>query len=175
MTDQFYSLVNPEEDFDPFIVRLTGISRKKVRSAPTFPALWERIAPIMGSGVLTAHNAPFDLGVLRRCLRAYGITWKSTVPYLCTVQMGKRLLPGERLKLDALCAYYGIPLNHHHAGSDSRACGEILLRYLAAGADPAQFLRTYDLLREDKPKERAGRTKREAAERTGRQDETREN
>jgi DNA polymerase-3 subunit epsilon len=141
----FYSLVDPETDFDYFNTRLTGISEELVRGAPTFSQLWPRIEPLMDGGVLVAHNAVFDMGVLKRCLWKYEIPWKSCAPYLCTVQMGRRILPGMSHRLDALCDYYGIALQHHHAGSDSRACAEILLRYMAAGADVARFVRTYSL------------------------------
>lgn len=143
LTDSFYSLINPETHFDAFNTRLTGISARTVQNAPTFPQIWEQIAPIMSSGLLTAHNAVFDLGVLKRCLAAYGMDWKPYVRYVCTVQMGRRLLPGMRHNLDVLCGYYGIALDHHHAESDSRACAEILLRYLDAGADIRQFIRTW--------------------------------
>ena len=85
------------------------------------------------------------MGVLRKCLWDYGIRWKPSVPYLCTVQMGRRILPGMSHKLNVLCDYYGIRLNHHHAGSDSRACAEILLRYIKDGTGAAQFVRTYAL------------------------------
>jgi DNA polymerase-3 subunit epsilon len=47
-----------------------------------------------------------------------------------------------RHNLDVLCGHYGIPLDHHHAGSDSRACAEILLHYLEEGADIRQSIRT---------------------------------
>ena len=63
-----------------------------------------------------------------------------------TVQMGRRLLPGIGHRLNEMCCYYNIPLSHHHAGSDSRACAEILLRYFRSGADPKQFIRTYSLI-----------------------------
>ena len=145
IVDEFYSLINPESGFDWFNTRLTGISEELVAQEPAFPELWPRIEPLMDSGVLAAHNAAFDMGVLKRCLQGYGIRWRRSVPYLCTVQMGRRLLPGMSHKLDALCAYYGLDLNHHHAGSDSRACAEILLRYLERGADVRQFIRTYAL------------------------------
>lgn len=145
VTETFDTLVNPESGFDPFNTWLTGISEELVQNAPTFPELWPRLEPMLARGVLVAHNAPFDLGVLRRCLQGYGIFWRAQVPYLCTVQMGRRLLPGMSHKLDALCAHYAIPLDHHRAGSDSLACAGILLRYLEAGADPAQFLRAYTL------------------------------
>lgn len=143
LTDSFYSLVNPETHFDAFNTRLTGISARTVQSAPTFPQVWEQIGPMLSSGLLTAHNAVFDLGVLKRCLAAYGMDWKPYVRYVCTVQMGRRLLPGMRHNLDVLCGYYGIALDHHQAESDSRACAEILLRYLDAGADIRQFIRTW--------------------------------
>ena len=97
----------------------------------------------MSSGLLVAHNAVFDLGVLKKCLDYYEIDWKPYARYLCTVQMGRRILPGMSHKLNTLCDYYGIALNHHQAESDSHACAEILLRYLESGADVRQHIRTY--------------------------------
>ena len=145
IVEEFYSLVDPETDFDPFNTWLTGISEESVKDAPTFPELWPKIEGLMSGGVLVAHNATFDLGVLRRCLDDYDIAWKKSVPYLCTVQMGRRLLPGVSHRLNELCCYYDIPLDHHHAGSDSCACAEILLHYIQSGADVKQFIRTYSL------------------------------
>ena len=145
---EYATLVDPECRFDPFNIALTGITPEGVAGQPAFPALWEAIAPIMESGVLIAHNAPFDLSVLSKCLRGYGIAWKPEVRYACTCQMSRRLLPGlPNHRLDTLCDYLHIDLDHHHAGSDSHACGEILLHHLRSGADPAAFLRTYDLAR----------------------------
>lgn len=147
IVDEFYSLVDPETHFDYFNVQLTGISEETVKNAPTFPELWARIEPIMSSGLLVAHNAVFDMGVLRKCLSDYEIEWKPYVRYLCTVQMGRRVMPGVSHKLNDLCCHYGICLDHHQAASDSRACAQILLRYLEDGADIRQHIRTYSLRR----------------------------
>lgn len=141
----YASLVDPETHFDRFNTQLTGIDADAVRSAPNFAALWEKIAPVMSSGILVAHNALFDLGVLKKCLQAYGITWKPHVKYICTVQAGRRLLPGMSHSLNVMCEHYGIALDHHRADSDSHACAEILLRYMESGADVASFIRTYRL------------------------------
>ena len=146
ITEEFFSYVDPETAFDPFNTRLTGIDRHTVAGAPAFPELWTRIEPILSSGILTAHNAVFDLGVLKHCLHGYGIPWKSTAKYCCTVQMGRRLLPGMSHSLNVLCGHYGIPLDHHRAASDSHACAELLLRYFADGAEERNFIRTYRFL-----------------------------
>ena len=145
IADEYYSLVDPQTHFDYFNTQLTGISSETVKGAPNFGELWEKIEPMMNSGILVAHNAVFDLSVLKRCLNGYGITWKKNAKYICTVQAGRRLLPGVSHKLNVMCEYYGIALDHHHAASDSRACAEILLRYINDGADIRQHIRTYSL------------------------------
>ncbi|MBO6041315.1 MAG: 3'-5' exonuclease [Oscillospiraceae bacterium] len=147
IAEEFFSLVDPETWFDPFNTRLTGIGEETVRNAPAFPEIWDRIQPLLSDGLLAAHNAVFDLGVLKKCLQHYGIVWKPYVRYVCTVQMGRLLHPGISHRLDVLCGYYGIGLEHHHAGSDSRACARILLRYLEDGADIRRFIRTYSMNR----------------------------
>ena len=143
ITDEYYTLINPETSFDYFNIRLTGISEEAVYDKPSFDTLWDTLREYFDSGILVAHNAVFDLGVLKRCLESYNIEWKSTAPYLCTVQMGRRLLPGISHKLNDMCEYYDLPLKHHHAGSDSNACAQILLRYIESGADINSFIKTY--------------------------------
>ena len=146
ITGEYFSYVNPEVHFDHFNTQLTGISEKTVADAPAFPELWKKIEPVMSSGILVAHNAVFDIGVLKCCLRDYGIQWKSMAKYCCTVQIGRRMLPGMSHKLNVLCDYYGIALDHHQAASDSHACAEILLRYLSSGAEERSFIRTYRMI-----------------------------
>lgn len=145
---EYYTLVNPEEQFDSFNIALTGITPEMVADKPAFPELWQEIGPVMDSGLLIAHNAPFDMSVLAKCLRDYGIRWRPTVNYACTCQMSRRLLPQlPNHKLNTVSDYLGLKLDHHHAGSDSLACGEILLHHLESGASMAPFIRTYDMER----------------------------
>lgn len=142
------TLVNPETHFDAFNISLTGITPQQVRTAPTFPQLWDRIGRFMQSGLLLAHNAAFDMRVLACCLRDYGIPAPASLPYACTVQMGRRCCPHlPNHKLDTLCAALEIPLDHHRAYSDSRACAELLLRYLDQGLCLDAYRRVYDIKR----------------------------
>lgn len=145
---EFETLVNPEERFDPFNIRLTGITPEAAGKAPTFPALWPTLEPLFSSGLLVAHNAPFDMAVLSKCLSAYQIPWRQTVKYACTVRMGSACFPQlPNHKLDTLCAHLQIPLDHHRAGSDSRACALLLIEYLRRGLRTGRFERNYDLFR----------------------------
>ena len=145
IVDEYFSYVNPEARFDAFNTALTGISAATVKGAPTFPELWAHIAPLMESGILAAHNATFDLTVLKKCLKAYGIAWKPQVPYCCTVQIGRRVLPGISHKLNDLCSHYGIGLDHHQADSDSRAAAEILIRYMKSGVRLGPYMKSYSM------------------------------
>lgn len=147
IVEQFYSLVNPQCSFDSFNISLTGITPYMAARSPAFPQIWERIRPILDNTVLVAHNAPFDMGVLGKCLRDYGIFWKREAEYLCTCQMGRRLYPAlPDHRLNTMAEYFGIELKHHNAGSDAAVSAGLLQRYLAAGADPSGFLRRFDLI-----------------------------
>ena len=115
-----------------------------VRSKPTFPVLWELLRPMLEKGVLCAHNAVFDLGVLSRCLSDYGIAWKAEADYVCTCQIGRRLLPqAPNHKLNTLADYLRIPLQHHNALSDARACAALLQTYQTL-SDLSSYQKKYD-------------------------------
>ena len=143
---ELYTLVDPETRFDPFNIHLTGITPQVVRGKPTFPVLWELLRPMLEGRVLVAHNAAFDLGVLSKCLGAYGIDWTDRVPYACTCTMGRACYPElENHRLNTMCDKLGLALDHHNAGSDSRACAGLLLDYLRRGLPLERYLRQYDL------------------------------
>ena len=143
-TTNFYTLVDPETHFDAFNIQLTGITPRMVRGKPNFPVLWLLLRPLLEKGILCAHNAPFDLGVLGRCLQDYGIMWTPFRDYVCTCQMGRRLLPElPNHRLDTMASYLGLPLRHHNALSDTEACAGLLQYYLQR-EDLSRFRRSYD-------------------------------
>ncbi|MGN0487865.1 MAG: exonuclease domain-containing protein [Ruminococcus sp.] len=72
IVSEYYSLVNPEQHFDAFNIDLTGIDERMVANAPTFPQLWTKIEPLMSSGLLVAHNAVFDMNVLKNVCAIIG-------------------------------------------------------------------------------------------------------
>ncbi len=121
-------LIRPREmRFNPFNSAIHGIRAEDVADAPEFPAVWARIGDRLDGRLVLAHNAAFDVSVLRHTLSDYGLAWPACA-YLCTVVLARRAWPALTAhKLNHLADFLGIALDHHRAGSDAEACGRIAL------------------------------------------------
>lgn len=145
VTDSFYSLVNPETHYDDFNIFLTGITPESTADEKNFGELWNSgLGNIMQSGIVIAHNAPFDMGVLAKCIRHYGVDCKEYIKYACTVRMSKKSLPQlVNHKLNTVSDYLGVRLSHHNAESDAYAAAQILIYCLKNGCNISDFIKTY--------------------------------
>lgn len=129
VVDSFYTLIDPEAPFEPQNVRIHGITAAQVAGQPIFPAVWPHIQSFFTPDQLvTAHNSPFDVSVLRRTLERYDLP----VPHyqvIDTARTAKKLMPDlPNHRLDTVSAALHIPLAHHHnALQDSYACARILI------------------------------------------------
>jgi DNA polymerase-3 subunit epsilon len=121
VVDRFISLVNPEKEIQPFVVNLTGINNKMLRTAPKFHEVAKRIVEITEECVLVAHNAQFDYRILRTEFRRLGYAYERRT--LCTVDLSKLLLPdAESYSLGRLVRSLGIPVSdRHRANGDALA------------------------------------------------------
>lgn len=122
-------LIRPKENyFDFYNTYLHGIDERMVKNEPEFDKIYKEIKPYFESYPIIAHNASFDISVLRHTLDLYEIEYPETI-YSCTYQMSREALKGLfSLKLDSVCNHFGITLNHHRALPDAEACAEIALR-----------------------------------------------
>ena len=126
VVDRFATLVNPGRPIPPAITRLTGITDAMVGRAPVFVDVVEQMLDFFGDAVLVAHNAPFDRAFIDAELgRVYNRAL--VAPYLCTVQLSRRVVPGlESYRLDSVADYFGVRIaNRHRALGDAEATGEI--------------------------------------------------
>lgn len=104
-----------------------GITWSDVAGEPDFFDIWERIAPFFEDiDFIAAHNARFDRGVLEACCASFALA-APRKPYLCTVDLARAIWNLRPTKLPDVCRFLSIPLNHHRADSDSRACAEIVI------------------------------------------------
>ncbi len=120
VVDQVISLVNPEKEIQPFVVKLTGINNAMLRLAPKFYEIAKRIIEITEGCILVAHNAAFDYRILRNEFKELGYDFKKDT--LCTVELSQKLLPEmPSYSLGKLVRTLGIPLADRH-----RAYGDAL-------------------------------------------------
>lgn len=113
---------------NPWNQRVHGISSADVASASTFEDLWIELKPWLEDQYLVAHNAAFDMRVLRSSLRYYelAVPWSE---YFCSVSLSRRVwkhLPSH--SLGSVSQYHNIQFNHHRAGDDAKACAIIALK-----------------------------------------------
>lgn len=131
IVDREYRLIRPpRKKFNPYCVRVHGIHWEDVCDEPTFGEIWPEIEPLFeGADFIVAHNAAFDKSVLHTCCRESGRI-APVQPFLCTVQLSRKTWELACNKLNAVCEFLGIDLNHHHAGSDAEACALIAVNGL---------------------------------------------
>jgi len=135
VVDKFISLVNPEKDIQPFVVKLTGINNKMLRTAPKFHEIAKRIVEITEDAVLVAHNAQFDYRILRTEFRRLGYDFERKT--ICTVDLSKKLLPdAESHSLGKLVRSLGIAVSdRHRANGDALATLKLFKLLLAKDSD----------------------------------------
>ena len=131
VVDTFISLVNPEKEIQPFVVNLTGINNKMLRTAPKFHEVAKRIVEITKDAVIVAHNAQFDYRILRTEFRRLGYNYERKT--LCTVDLSKKLLPdAASYSLGKLVRSLGIPVSdRHRANGDALATIQLFKLLLA--------------------------------------------
>ncbi|GLB49732.1 exonuclease domain-containing protein [Neptunitalea lumnitzerae] len=121
VVDQFISLVNPEKEIQPFVVKLTGINNKMLQTAPKFFEVAKRIVEITEDCIIVAHNAKFDYRILRTEFKRLGFDYSRNT--LCTVELSKKLIPDKpSYSLGKLVRSLGIPVSdRHRANGDAMA------------------------------------------------------
>lgn len=129
--DGLGTLVNPGRRIPPKIQGLTGITDAMVAGAPPFEGVAPRIEEALADRVFVAHNVQFDWGFVRtELLHSTGAAPEP--PLLCTVRLGRFLLPSlRRYNLDALTSHFGIRVHaRHRAYGDALATARLLLHLL---------------------------------------------
>ncbi|WP_346355737.1 3'-5' exonuclease [Azotosporobacter soli] len=123
-----YSLIRPPEmRFDAKNIDIHGITPQMVAEKPTFDQLWDRIRLHLEGQWVLAHNAAFDISVLRNMLETYALPLPQ-MQHLCTVKLARRVWPGlASYRLSALADQFGIQFCHHNALQDARTCAQIVL------------------------------------------------
>lgn len=146
--EERYTLLNPgisPRSWQAGAIRVHGIRPADVRDSPTFTDIWPELIHYAACYPLVAHNANFDMGVLRNELARFNLQ-SPTIRYGCSMQLARAAWPKRRLRdvedagegplraapenhrLNTLSEFLEIELDHHNALSDAHACGQIAVK-----------------------------------------------
>jgi DNA polymerase III subunit epsilon len=127
----------PTLDFNPYNVMIHRITAADVAAAPAFDSLWPRIWAILEGRPVIAHNASFDISMLRHSLDAYGLPWPH-LQYVCTRVLAKKVWTDLiSYSLPVVADRCGIKFLHHDPEEDAVASAEVALRCCEALSTPA--------------------------------------
>jgi DNA polymerase-3 subunit epsilon len=130
VVDKAAWFIRPPAGHDEFMewnIRIHGIKPTDVHGAATWDQQLPDLVAFAGGDHLVAHNAGFDLGVIKAASIATGLT----VPdfnYVCSLQVARRTyhLDSYRLPVAAMAAGFE-DFAHHDALADSEACAAIMI------------------------------------------------
>jgi DNA polymerase-3 subunit epsilon len=116
----------PIFEFSPFNVALHGITPDMCRNAPDWEKSLARIEDFRIGRPLLAHNAGFDVGVIRDACSLVEIPWPE-LTYACSLVIGRRVWPGlSSYSLPFLAGHLGVHEGRHHeAGADAEMAARI--------------------------------------------------
>lgn len=133
INEVFQTLVRPLRSIPEKVQRLTGITDDLVGNAPPIEQVLPGFADFLGSDILVAHNAPFDVGFLRRAFSRNRVRWPDS-PVIDTVSLARSLIPRTEVrdfKLGTLSAHFRVKTPpSHRALSDAYATLDLLYALL---------------------------------------------
>lgn len=130
---KFHRYLNPERDIDEGAIEVHGITRERLANEPRFVEVCEDFLQFIRGAELIIHNAPFDVAFIDRELARLGGETRR-IAQCCTVldtlALARRMHPGQRNTLDALCKRYSVDNSHrdfHGALLDARILADVYL------------------------------------------------
>ncbi len=127
--DKKYRLIKPPEmRFNWRNIEVHGIQPEEVENELEFYRYWTAINKMLTqNGPVIAHNAPFDISVLRAVLKTYQID-APEFSYNCSLKLARKAWKGlDTYSLGPLAKRLGFELNHHHALDDAEMCANVII------------------------------------------------
>ena len=107
--NHYHQYIKPERDIDEGAIEVHGITSEFLADKPVFSQIIDDFIKFVDGAELVIHNAPFDVGFLNHEFRLHSSKAKTLESYckiLDTLAMARRIHPGQKNNLDALCKRY---------------------------------------------------------------------
>jgi len=152
--ERLHEYLQPGREIDPRAIEVHGISNEFLLGKPRFAEVVDRFLDFVDGAELVIHNAPFDVGFINHELRlakARVRRIEDVCGILDTLVLARRMHPGSRNSLDALCKRYQIDASGrvlHGAVLDAGLLadvylamtgGQVTLSLEREGPDPASL------------------------------------
>lgn len=107
----FHVYLKPPREVDEEAIKVHGITNEFLQDKPVFAEIADEFIEFIQGSELIIHNAPFDVGFIDQEL-SFLSTPSAKTEELCNVtdslQIAKKMYPGKKNNLDALCSRLGI-------------------------------------------------------------------
>lgn len=139
VVDQYSSLLRPPKSvdyFSPWSMAIHEITPEAVHDAPRWKDALPSILGFIDGDPVVAHNAGFDIGVIRYACIADDIDWPA-MQFLCTMVLARRALALPCYRLPYVAESLGYQhVDHHDALADARTVVDIVNGLVAGCAAP---------------------------------------
>jgi len=131
--NRFHYYLNPEREIDQGAVEVHGLTNQFLADKPRFAEVAPDLLAYLEDAELIIHNAPFDVGFLDAEFTRVKGRWSGlakTCQITDTLQMARKLHPGQKNNLDALCKRYAVDNSQrelHGALLDAEILAEVYL------------------------------------------------
>ena len=129
----YHRYLHPDREIDSAAEQVHGITREMLENQPRFAEIAGELLEFIGGAELVIHNAEFDIGFLNNEFRMAGHE-EDAVRQRCqvvdTLVLARRLHPGQKNGLDALCKRYGVDnsgRDFHGALLDAQLLADVYL------------------------------------------------
>ncbi len=123
----WYSLVNPECEFDPQNISIHGIRSADVTKAPKLRDVVSVIWSAFDGAIIVSHTS-FDKAAFKRASQKYKVKLPRSI-WLDSSMVARRTwsqFSRRGYGLKSVCDFIGHNFNHHNALEDAIACGRIV-------------------------------------------------
>jgi DNA polymerase-3 subunit epsilon len=129
----YHVYINPEREIEQEAINVHGITNQFLMDKPVFRQIADEFYQFIEGSELVIHNAAFDVGFIDHefaNLRPKKPETASFCAILDTLMIARKLHPGQKNNLDALCRRYGIDNSHrtlHGALLDAEILADVYL------------------------------------------------
>ena len=103
----FHKYINPEREIDIEASKVHGLTYNNLKDKPVFEDIYEELISYIGDAPLIIHNAPFDVGFLKKECSLMSTKKDFTKNEIIdSLKLARKISPGKKNTLDALCERY---------------------------------------------------------------------